>query len=91
MSGQLPGDVKEARVHALEAVIAESRLRVLSAQMGKTLPVLFEEERDGLWIGRTPSFVEVAVSSHRPLHGEILPVRLTAIDENRLTGELLHP
>lgn len=90
MSGQLPGDVKEARVHALEAVIAESRLRVLSAQMGKTLPVLFEEERDGLWIGRTPSFVEVAVVSPRPLHGEILPVRLTAIDGSHLTGELLH-
>ncbi|MBQ7324658.1 MAG: tRNA (N(6)-L-threonylcarbamoyladenosine(37)-C(2))-methylthiotransferase MtaB [Clostridia bacterium] len=90
MSGQLPGDVKEARVHALEAVIAESRLRVLSAQMGKTLPVLFEEERDGLWIGRTPSFVEVAVVSPRPLHGEILLVRLTAIDGSHLKGELLH-
>lgn len=90
MSGQLPGDVKEARVHALEAVIAESRLRVLSAQIGKTMPILFEEERDGMWIGRTASFVEVAVSSHRPLHGEILPVRLTAIDGNRLAGELLH-
>ena len=90
MSGQLPGDVKEARVHALEAVIEESRLRVLSAQIGKTMPVLFEEEREGLWIGRTPSFVEVGVASHRPLHGEILPVRLTAIDGNRLAGELLH-
>lgn len=90
MSGQLPGDVKENRVHALEAVIAESHRRVLEAQIGKILPILFEEERDGLWIGRTPSFVEVAVTSSRPLHGEILPVRLTAIDCNRLAGELLH-
>jgi threonylcarbamoyladenosine tRNA methylthiotransferase MtaB len=86
MGGQLPGDVKEARVHALEAVIAESHQRVLTAQIGKILPVLFEEERDGLSIGHTASFLEVAIPSDASLHGQILTVKLTAISDNRLTG-----
>ncbi|MBO5778788.1 MAG: tRNA (N(6)-L-threonylcarbamoyladenosine(37)-C(2))-methylthiotransferase MtaB [Clostridia bacterium] len=89
MGGQLPGDVKEARVHALEAVIAESHQRVLTAQVGKILPVLFEEERDGLSIGHTASFLEVAIPSNASLHGQILAVKLTAILDNRLTGEIV--
>ena len=89
MSGQLPGDVKEARVHALEAVVAEGRRRVLEAQIGKTLPVLFEEERDGLQIGHTASFLAVAFPSATPLHGQILSVKLTDRTPDFLIGELL--
>ena len=89
MSGQLTGDVKEKRVHLLEAVVYQGRQRVLNSQIGKTLPVLFEEERDGMWIGHTATFLEVALPSQCPLHGKILPVKLTAIIDNHLTGELL--
>ena len=89
MSGQLPGNLKEARVHRLEAVIAESHRRVLEAQLGKTFPVLFEEEQAGYQVGHTPSFLEVAVQSDIPLHGQILSVTLTHIQNGRLLGRLL--
>ena len=90
MSGQLPGDVKEARVHALEAVIADGRRRVLEAQIGKTFPVLFEEERDGCQIGHTASFLEVAIPDRTPLHGQILSVKLTEIADDCLLGQLIY-
>ncbi|MBQ8383498.1 MAG: tRNA (N(6)-L-threonylcarbamoyladenosine(37)-C(2))-methylthiotransferase MtaB [Clostridia bacterium] len=88
MSGQLSGDVKEARVHALEKIIADGRQRVLTAQIGKTLPVLFEEERDWYQIGHTASFLEVSVPIDEPLHGRILSVELAAVENGRLIGRL---
>ena len=89
MSGQLSGDVKEARVHALEVVVADGRRRVLEAQIGKTFPVLFEEERDGCQIGHTASFLEVAIPDRTPLHGQILSVKLTEIAGDCLLGQLI--
>ncbi len=86
MAGQLPGDVKEVRVHALESVVAEGRRRVLEAHVGSVLPVLFEEAREGLQMGHTPSFIEVAVESEADLHGKILPVELLALQGKRLLG-----
>ncbi len=88
LPGQLPGDVKEARVHALEAVVAAGRRSVLEAASGKVYPVLFEEERSGFQIGHTPSFLEVHIPSAIPLHGQIHPVRLTAVESNHLIGQL---
>lgn len=89
MSRQIPGDVKEARVHALEKVVANGRRRVLAAQIGKTLPVLFEEMRDGFAVGHTASFLEVAVPAIRSLHGEFLSVRMVEIRDDRLIGQIL--
>ena len=86
MKGQLPEQVKEARVHALSAIVAEGQQRVLNAQLGKVLPVLFEEEKDGFAIGHTASFLNVAVCSQTSLHGQLHKVRLTAIDGARLIG-----
>ncbi|MGM9648246.1 MAG: tRNA (N(6)-L-threonylcarbamoyladenosine(37)-C(2))-methylthiotransferase MtaB [Eubacteriales bacterium] len=94
MSGQLPGDVKEARVHALEKVVAQSRRRVLEAQIGKVMPVLFEEARECRQIGHTASFLEVAVNADALLHGKLLAVEFLAIEGDRLIGrisDLSHP
>ncbi len=88
MSGQLPGDVKEARVHALEQVVAAGRRRVLEAQIGKTFPVLFEEERDGFCVGHTASFLEVSVPVTRSLHGQVLSVTLSHVENGRLIGRI---
>lgn len=89
MKEQIPESVKEERVHALTDVCAMGRRRVLDAQLGKTLPVLFEEERDGHALGHTASFMEVAVPSATSLHGELHTVRLTEIVGDRLIGILL--
>ena len=37
--------------------------RYLARFVGRTEPVLFEEQRDGLWRGHTTRYSEVAVES----------------------------
>lgn len=86
MKGQIPESVKEERVHTLSKIVAEGRARVLDAQIGKTLPVLFEEEKDGYALGHTASFLDIAVPSPVSLHGQLHPVRLTEIKDGKLIG-----
>ena len=82
MEDQIPMEVKRARLHRLETVCAqirEARLREVLATAPRQ-QVLFETFKDGFAYGHTPSFLEVAVPSTRPLHGRIATVRLQETD-----------
>jgi hypothetical protein len=50
--------------------------------------VLFETFADGIAIGLTREFFEVAVPSSIPLDGEIYTVNITHAEHGRLWGEL---
>ena len=67
---------------------AEER-EYLERFVGQTLPVLFEEERDGLWRGHTTRYSEVAVPAEANLHNQLREVRVTGRNGNILCGELL--
>ena len=56
--------------------------------MGKTLPVLFEEEKDGLWRGHAPNYGEV-LAPGEGLHNALRTVSITGTDGEHLLGELL--
>ncbi|MFR1050152.1 MAG: tRNA (N(6)-L-threonylcarbamoyladenosine(37)-C(2))-methylthiotransferase MtaB [Lachnospirales bacterium] len=86
MPGQVLRAVKEERAHRARAVAEELRRRYLEEQVGRTLSVLFEEEKDGLWRGHAPNYTEVAVSGEG-LHNVERPVRITGVSGERLTGE----
>ena len=66
------------RLHRLAAVAAESRQAILrrAIEGNPVTEVLFETYENGLALGHTADFLEVALPSELPLHGEILPVRL---------------
>lgn len=91
MEGQVPESVKKDRVHRLSALEAEIRAEILSEYLNahKCAEVLFETYRDGIAYGHTPSFIEVGVSSDRPLKGELYTVRLTSSDGERIYGETI--
>ena len=55
--------------------------------MGEVLPVLFEEEREGLWRGHAPNYVEVLVPGAE-LHNVERPVRLLRRQGSCLVGAL---
>ena len=63
--------------------------------MGRTIPVLFEEEKgegpEGLrlWRGHAPNYVEVWCESGEDLHNQVRQVMITAAGEGRLTGTLV--
>ena len=59
MPGQVPRTEKEERAHRAAEVAAELRAAWLAGGIGRTAPVLFEEEKDGLWRGHAPDYTEV--------------------------------
>ncbi|MEA4934941.1 MAG: tRNA (N(6)-L-threonylcarbamoyladenosine(37)-C(2))-methylthiotransferase MtaB, partial [Lawsonibacter sp.] len=54
MPGQVLNTVKEDRAHRAAEVAAQMEQAYLQRWVGQTIPVLFEESRDGLWRGHTP-------------------------------------
>ena len=56
--------------------------------MGKTVPVLFEEERDGLWYGHTPRYCEAAAEYAADLHNRTARLRVERVEGNTLMGTL---
>ena len=88
MPGQVPRTEKEERAHRAAEVAAELRAAWLAGGIGRTAPVLFEEEKDGLWRGHAPNYVEVWARSEEELHNALRPVRVTALRGDGLAGEL---
>ena len=88
MPDQVPNAEKEARAHRAAAAAAELEAAYLSALVGQTLPVLFEETaEDGLWRGHAPNYVEVRAEGEA-LHNVLRPVRITGRTESGLLGVL---
>jgi len=94
--GALDGPTKRARGAEARARVARLRRAALAARIGQTRPVLFEGRprptATGVrFQGYTDTFQRVVVDLpvERPLRGEILPVRLDAVeDDTRLRGTL---
>lgn len=88
MTGQIDSATKKARSAALIALgeqIRQERLEKSLTQPYRT--VLFETFEDGLAIGHTDNFLEVAIRSDKPLHGVLLPVRLLGVANGKLFAE----
>ena len=55
--------------------------------IGQTYPVLFEQEKNGLYVGHAPNYCQVGVRGE-DLHNKIYGVRIVEVTEDMLTGEL---
>lgn len=88
MPGQVPGSVKSDRARRAADAARRMREAYLERQLGRTLPVLFEEEREGLWVGHAPNYLEVAVQCPRNLRNSVHKVAIRAHDGQVLTGDL---
>ena len=88
MPDQLPNAVKDARCHQAAAVAAEMEQHYLERWVGETLPVLFEEEADGLWRGHAPNYVAVYAAGV-DLHNVLKNVKITGLHGQALEGVIL--
>lgn len=91
MPEQISEQVKHTRVKALSALQAEIRSTLLAEQIGKIVQVLFESYKNGLAVGHTPNFVEVACPFPTSLHNQTLSIRIVGSDSDRCYGEILDP
>jgi tRNA-2-methylthio-N6-dimethylallyladenosine synthase len=91
MPGQVDEAVKEERLARLQALLAEQQRAFNAAQVGKTLPVLFERpgRHPGQILGRSPYLQAVHADGAEALIGQIVPVRIESAAMNSLTGELV--
>ena len=89
LPGQVLNAVKEERAHRAAQIARTMQDAYLDRWVGETVPVLFEEEREGLWRGHTTRYCEVAVQSAQPLHNQLRQVRLTGHVGGSLQGVLV--
>ena len=87
MAGQVLNSVKEERAHRAAKVAAQMEQDYLTRFMAQPLPVLFEEERDGLWYGHTPNYIPVAVKGEN-LHNQVREVLPAELKSGILFGTL---
>ena len=87
MPDQVPKGEKEERARRAIALAARMERRWLEGQMGKILPVLFEEEKGGQWQGHAPNYALVRVKGEE-LHNRLLDVKITGAEGEALTGVL---
>ncbi len=85
MPGQVPREEKEERARRAIALGAGTERRWLEGQVGRVLPVLFEEEKGGLWQGHAPSYALVRAQGEN-LHNQLLSVKITGVEGSALTG-----
>ena len=88
LPGQVPRGVKEERARRAAALATRLERAYLASWVGQALPVLFEEEKEGLWRGHAPNYVQVRAQG-AGLHNRIRQVRITGVREDCLEGELL--
>lgn len=91
MPDKVPVNVRHERCCELIEYQKEISYSVIDDYISthEAVSVLFETYEDGLAIGHTPSFVEVAVKSEVPLHSRIFDVRPLERRDTLCFGEIL--
>ena len=87
MPDQVPREEKADRARRAAAVAAAMEQSWLTSWIGRTVPVLFEEEKDGLWRGYTPQYVEVRARG-ADLHDAIRSVTVHTAGPTEVFGTL---
>ncbi len=90
MPKQVAEAEKDERLARLQAVLERQRSDFNRAQIGRTLPVLFEKpgRHAGQLVGRSPYLQSVHANAPQSMLGSIAPVGITDITPNALAGAL---
>ena len=76
LSEKIGNDEKSRRAHIMLEVAEGLKEDFYNRYIGKTLPVLFEQKKNGLWCGFTENYMEVRLLSDKDLKGKTIDVLL---------------
>lgn len=79
MKGHQPPPVKRERLERLLRIANRSSEAFRLGHIGRTLPVLWEQQSDGLWEGLTPNYIRAYIDAEAPLENRILHARLVGL------------
>lgn len=93
MAAQLPLAIKKQRNAAYRAAFERSSLSYRKSFVGEELPVLWEsttrlDEAGWEMAGLTGNYLRVVAAAPRPIWNQISPVRLQALHEDGLLGQI---
>ncbi len=85
---QVPEDVKDRRLAALQALLKEQQDAFNAATIGRTVPVLFEKpgRHPGQLAGKTPWLQAVHALAPAEFAGRVLDTKIVALAANSLSG-----
>jgi tRNA-2-methylthio-N6-dimethylallyladenosine synthase len=88
---QVPEEVKEERLAALQTALDRHRQAFNAAMLGRRVAVLFDRHgrRHGQIVGRSPYMQAVVASSPALRLGSLATVEITAVGPNSLAGTLI--
>ncbi len=91
MARQIPDDVRDARLQALQALLGEQQRAFNAAAVGRTMPVLFQEHgrKPGQLLGKSPWLQSVHAEGNARLIGSIVDVHIRATHSVSLSGEIV--
>ena len=87
MPDQCTAAVKERRAARAAETAEGMKQAYLHGCVGQTYPVLFEQEKGGLYVGHAPNYCQVGVRGE-DLHNAVRNVKIEAVDGDMLIGEL---
>ena len=87
MPDQCTAAVKEQRAARAAETAERMKQAYLRGCVGQTYPVLFEQEKNGLYVGHAPNYCQVGVRGE-DLHNAVRNVKIEAVDGDMLIGEL---
>ena len=88
MDGQLDRATKARRAKQAAQAAERTRRAYLESAVGKTLPVLFETQEDGMWQGHSDTYVLVRTEGE-DLRGTVKTVEITGVSGEILVGKII--
>ena len=87
MDGHLTKAVKAERAAAASKLCDGIRKEILESYIGKTVSVLFETQKDGVWSGYTPNYIPVEYRCDEDLSNTLLTVEIKSSDGDKLIAK----
>ena len=86
MPNQVKKDVKTKRAKLASEIALEMSHDFKQSQIGKTLEVLFERKRDGMWCGYSTNYLEVSVTTKNDIRkNSVANVVMTSVGYGKLS------
>ncbi|HTY08382.1 MAG TPA: tRNA (N(6)-L-threonylcarbamoyladenosine(37)-C(2))-methylthiotransferase MtaB, partial [Candidatus Edwardsbacteria bacterium] len=89
LGGQIPEPIKKERSARLRGMFEQKQRRYWHSLAGAETAVLFERQRDGVWSGLGEHYFKVSVRSDLQLKNQLRRVKLTAANDDGMSGELV--
>lgn len=88
MKNQIDNDTKHKRSEKLITLANKNKNDFEQNLIGKTVDVLFEQKDEQYYHGYTKNYVKIHVKSDKELSGKLIDVRINALENGRLMGEI---